>query len=92
MIVQGERSGGPRLLRVQLTSGAGPSEQSATIDGEFASGTETMRRILFNNSDEMNPEPAIVKCLSATREGLAVSIIKMAMLGQLRLDTRAMLA
>ena len=45
---------GKHLLRVQVTPGAGLDEQSGTIDGEFASGTEKLLRILFNNSGEMN--------------------------------------
>jgi eukaryotic-like serine/threonine-protein kinase len=44
---------GKHLLRVQVTSGAGLPGQSATIDGEFASGTEKMLRILFNKDGEM---------------------------------------
>ena len=44
---------GKHLLRVQVTPGAGVSEQSATIDGEFVSGTEKMLRILFNKNGEM---------------------------------------
>jgi len=44
---------GKHLLRVEVTSGAGLSGQSATIDGEFASGTEKRLRILFNKSGEM---------------------------------------
>jgi hypothetical protein len=44
---------GKHLVRVQVTSGAGLAGQSATIDGEFASGTEKMLRILFNKSGEM---------------------------------------
>jgi serine/threonine protein kinase len=45
---------GKHLLRVQVASGAGLTEQSAAIDGEFASGTEKMLRIQFNKSGEMN--------------------------------------
>jgi len=45
---------GKHVLRVQVTPGAGLSEQSSTIDGEFASGTEKLLRILFNTSGEMN--------------------------------------
>jgi hypothetical protein len=45
---------GKHLLRVQVTSGTGLSAQTATIDGEFASGTENLLRILFNNNGEMN--------------------------------------
>jgi eukaryotic-like serine/threonine-protein kinase len=44
---------GKHLLRVQVTSGAGLSAQTATIDGEFVSGTENMLRIVFNNTGEM---------------------------------------
>jgi hypothetical protein len=44
---------GKHLVRVQVTSGAGIAGQSATIDGEFAGGTEKMLRILFNKSGEM---------------------------------------
>ncbi len=45
---------GKHLLRVQVTSAASPSEQSATVEGEFASGTEKMLRILFDKSGQMN--------------------------------------
>ena len=48
---------GPHLLRVPVISGAGLSEQSATIDGELASGAVKALRILFNDSDEMNVSP-----------------------------------
>jgi serine/threonine protein kinase len=44
---------GKHSLRVQVTSAAGLSEQSAMIDGEFASGTENMLRILFDDNGEM---------------------------------------
>jgi serine/threonine protein kinase len=46
-------SPGKHSLRVQVTSAAGLSEQSATIDGEFPSGTENMLRILFDDNGEM---------------------------------------
>jgi hypothetical protein len=42
---------------VPVISGAGLSEQSATIDGELASGAVKALRILFNDSDEMNVSP-----------------------------------
>ncbi|HWY21939.1 MAG TPA: serine/threonine-protein kinase [Candidatus Acidoferrum sp.] len=44
---------GKHLLRVQVTADADPSERSATIDGEFASGTEKMLRVVFSKSGEM---------------------------------------
>jgi serine/threonine-protein kinase len=47
-------SPGKHLLRVQVTSGADQSERSATIEGEFVSGTENMLRVLFNKNGEMN--------------------------------------
>lgn len=47
-------SPGQHLLRVQVTSGADQSERSATIEGEFVSGTEKMLRVLFNKNGEMN--------------------------------------
>jgi serine/threonine-protein kinase len=47
-------SPGKHSLRVQVTPGGNLSERSATIDGEFASGTEKMLRVLFNKSGEMN--------------------------------------
>jgi len=43
---------GKHSLRVQVTGG-NLSESSATIDGEFASGTEKMLRILFDKTGEM---------------------------------------
>ena len=46
-------SPGKHSLRVQVTPGANISERSATIDGEFASGTEKMLRVLFTKSGEM---------------------------------------
>ncbi|MGA8619901.1 MAG: serine/threonine-protein kinase [Candidatus Sulfotelmatobacter sp.] len=47
-------SPGKHLLRVQVTSGTSPSEQSASVEGEFASGTEKMLRIQFDKSGQMN--------------------------------------
>jgi len=47
-------SPGKHLLRVQVTSGADQSERSATIDGDFVSGTEKMLRVLFSKSGGMN--------------------------------------
>jgi serine/threonine protein kinase len=44
---------GKHSLRVQVTADADLSERSATIDGEFASGTEKMLRVVFNKSGEM---------------------------------------
>jgi serine/threonine protein kinase len=45
---------GRHLLRVQVTSSTDLSQRSATIDGDFASGTEKMLRVLFNKNGEMN--------------------------------------
>jgi len=45
---------GNHVLRVQVTSGSDLSGRSATIEGEFASGTEKMLRVLFNKNGEMN--------------------------------------
>ena len=47
-------SPGKHSLRVQVAPGGNLSERSATIDGEFASGTEKMLRVLFNKNGEMN--------------------------------------
>jgi len=47
-------SPGKHSLRVQVAPGGNLSERSATIDGEFASGTEKMLRILFTKNGEMN--------------------------------------
>jgi serine/threonine protein kinase len=45
---------GKHLLRVQVNSGADLQEQSATVQGEFASGREKMLRIQFDKSGKMN--------------------------------------
>jgi hypothetical protein len=45
---------GKHLLRVQVSPGAGLSEQAATIEGKFARGKETMLRINFDNRGQMN--------------------------------------
>ncbi|MHB8217966.1 MAG: serine/threonine-protein kinase [Candidatus Sulfotelmatobacter sp.] len=45
---------GKHLLLVQVSPGAGASEQSGTVEGEFAGGSEKMLRILFSKSGEMN--------------------------------------
>jgi serine/threonine-protein kinase len=45
---------GRHLLRVQVTSSADLSARSATIEGDFDSGTEKMLRVLFNKNGEMN--------------------------------------
>jgi serine/threonine-protein kinase len=44
---------GKHLLRVQVSPGAGASEQSGTVEGEFAGGTERMLRIQFGKGGEM---------------------------------------
>jgi len=43
---------GKHSLRVQVTAGD-LSNRSATIEGEFASGTEKMLRVLFDKTGEM---------------------------------------
>jgi len=45
---------GKHLLLVQVSPGAGASEQSGTVEGEFAGGSEKMLRILFSKGGEMN--------------------------------------
>jgi len=44
---------GKHLLKVQVSSGAGLSEQAGTIEGKFASGKETMLRVNFDNRGQM---------------------------------------
>jgi eukaryotic-like serine/threonine-protein kinase len=46
-------SPGKHSLRVEVIPGGNFSERSATIDGEFASGTEKMLRVLFDKTGEM---------------------------------------
>ncbi|MFZ3365979.1 MAG: serine/threonine-protein kinase [Candidatus Sulfotelmatobacter sp.] len=46
-------SPGKHVLRVQVTTGAGTSEQSDTVTGDFATGTEKMLRIQFSKNGEM---------------------------------------
>ena len=45
---------GKHLLLVQVSPGAGASDQSGTVEGEFAEGAEKMLRILFSKTGEMN--------------------------------------
>jgi serine/threonine protein kinase len=45
---------GKHLLKVKVSSGASVPEQTATIQGKFASGKETMLRINFDNRGQMN--------------------------------------
>jgi serine/threonine protein kinase len=47
-------SPGKHQLRVQVTSDAANSPQSATVAGDFATGTEQMLHIQFGKSGEMN--------------------------------------
>jgi eukaryotic-like serine/threonine-protein kinase len=47
-------SPGKHLLRVQVSPGGGASEQSGTVGGEFAGGSEKMLRIQFGKNGEMN--------------------------------------
>ena len=47
-------SPGKHLLRVQVTSDVPSYDQSATVEGEFASGQESVLRINFNKQSEMN--------------------------------------
>jgi serine/threonine protein kinase len=47
-------SPGKHLLRVQVSPGAGASDQSAAVEGEFPSGGEKMLHIQFVKSGEMN--------------------------------------
>jgi hypothetical protein len=44
---------GKHLLRVQITSSSKPSEQTASVEGDFGSGTEKLLRIQFAKSGEM---------------------------------------
>jgi len=45
---------GKHLVKVQVSPGAGLSEQAGTIEGKFASGKETMLRVNFDNRGQMN--------------------------------------
>ena len=45
---------GKHLLKVKVSPGDGLSEQTATIEGKFTSGKETMLRINFDNRGQMN--------------------------------------
>jgi serine/threonine-protein kinase len=45
---------GKHLLRVQVTSDVASYDQSATVEGEFASGQESVLRINFNKQSEMS--------------------------------------
>lgn len=45
---------GKHNLRVDVTSDTGPIEQSASVQGEFVSGTEKMLRIQFSKSAQMS--------------------------------------
>jgi hypothetical protein len=45
---------GKHNLRVKVTSAAGNSDQVATVEGNFPSGTEKMLRIQFDKSGQMN--------------------------------------
>jgi len=47
-------SPGKHLLRVQVTSDVASYDQSATVEGEFASGQENVLRINFNKHGEMS--------------------------------------
>ena len=47
-------SAGKHRLRVEVTSGGGVSDQSATVAGEFTSGQEDVLQVKFNKSGEMN--------------------------------------
>jgi serine/threonine protein kinase len=47
-------SAGKHRLRVQVTSDVASYDQSATVEGEFASGQENVLRINFNKQGEMN--------------------------------------
>jgi tRNA A-37 threonylcarbamoyl transferase component Bud32 len=44
---------GPHLLRVQVVSGANSPEHSATVQGQFESGSEKLLQIQFSKSGEM---------------------------------------
>jgi hypothetical protein len=45
---------GKHLLKVKVSSSAGIPEQTATIQGKFDSGKETMLQINFDNRGQMN--------------------------------------
>jgi hypothetical protein len=45
---------GKHRLRVQVNPGAGASEQTGIVEGEFAAGSEKMLRIQFSKAGEMN--------------------------------------
>ena len=47
-------SPGKHLLRVQVSPGAGAADQSGTVEGDFAAGTEKMLHIQFAKTGEMN--------------------------------------
>lgn len=47
-------SPGKHNLRVEVTSDTGPFEQSASVQGEFVSGTEKMLRVQFSKSAQMS--------------------------------------
>src|SRR5580704_2394810 len=44
---------GPHILRVQVVSGANSPEHSATVQGQFESGSEKLLQIQFSKSGEM---------------------------------------
>jgi serine/threonine-protein kinase len=45
---------GKHLLRVQVSPGSGANDQSGTVEGEFAGGSEKMLRVQFGKSGVMN--------------------------------------
>jgi hypothetical protein len=45
---------GKHLLKVKVSSAAGLSEQTGTIEGKFVSSMETMLRINFDNRGQMS--------------------------------------
>jgi hypothetical protein len=45
---------GKHLLRVQVSPGSGANDQSGTVQGEFAGGSEKMLRIQFGKDGEMS--------------------------------------
>ena len=47
-------SPGKHLLRVQVSPGAGAADQSSTVEGDFAAGSEKMLHIQFAKTGEMN--------------------------------------
>jgi hypothetical protein len=47
-------SPGKHSLRVQVTTDGANYDQSATVEGEFASGQENVLRINFDKHREMN--------------------------------------